>query len=410
MKLAVCFTNFGPYHLARLRALGRALERLGGQLLAYEVAGQERKYPWSALSTEREPFQWSRFFPDREVETIARGDCASAMRQALDRDQPDAVAIVGYVRPESLAALRWSTTNGSPLILMSESQEIDHPRVWWKEAIKRRRLRHVQAALVGGPSHRAYLLKLGIPNGRIVLGYNAVDNAFYHNAAERARRDPTSRDGKPRRPYFLTVNRFEPEKNLLGLLQAYAAYREQIAESEAWDLVLCGDGRQRPELFQSIEQLHLQPFVHLPGFLQMEELASWYALAGAFVHPSLMEPWGLVVNEAAACRAPLLVSERAGCAETLVPHQHETAGMRFDPTSLTAIRDALLTMSRLSPAERAALGERAEEIVAAWGPDRFAQGTLQAVDLAFERMATSRGSRPRPLPRTRRRASFQLSS
>ena len=27
MKFAVCFTNFGPYHLARLRAPGRPAER-----------------------------------------------------------------------------------------------------------------------------------------------------------------------------------------------------------------------------------------------------------------------------------------------------------------------------------------------------------------------------------------------
>ena len=46
MNLAICFTNFGPYHLARLRALARELARAGGRLIAYEVAGTERRYPW----------------------------------------------------------------------------------------------------------------------------------------------------------------------------------------------------------------------------------------------------------------------------------------------------------------------------------------------------------------------------
>ena len=66
---------------------------------------------------------------------------------------------------------------------MSESQEIDRPHVWWKELIKRRRLRWFDAALVGGPTHRDYLVQLGMPPARIALGYNAVDNDYFATAA-----------------------------------------------------------------------------------------------------------------------------------------------------------------------------------------------------------------------------------
>ena len=46
---------------------------------------------------------------------------------------------------------------------MSESQAIDRPRNWWKELIKMRRVRQFDAALVGGPTHRDYLVELGMP-------------------------------------------------------------------------------------------------------------------------------------------------------------------------------------------------------------------------------------------------------
>ena len=134
MRLAICFTNFGPYHLARLRALARALAARGGTLHAYEVAGTERTYPWEPERAD-EPFAWSTFFPDRTMETIPRAACAGAIRAALKRDRPDGVALVGYARPESMAALGWARRRGVPTVLMSESQAIDHPRVWWKEAI-----------------------------------------------------------------------------------------------------------------------------------------------------------------------------------------------------------------------------------------------------------------------------------
>ena len=100
---SVCFTNFGPYHLARLRALSSRLERSGDRLLAIEVADQERRYPWSRGS-DAEPFAWTTLFPGRDLETITREECVRAMNRLLDEERPDALGIVGYSRPESMAA------------------------------------------------------------------------------------------------------------------------------------------------------------------------------------------------------------------------------------------------------------------------------------------------------------------
>ncbi len=308
MRLAVSFTNFGPYHLARLRALGASMRREGGELLAYEVAGSERKYPWTPECHE-EPFQWFTLFPERSLEEISSSECASVMKEVLSQNQPDAVGIVGYVRAESLAALGWARRNGKAAILMSESQEIDRPRRWWIEAIKRRRVQKFDAALVGGPSHREYLVELGLPAERIALGYNAVDNAFFARASQEAVRDPGSRRDLPQRPFFLTVARFVPEKNLPALIRAWAQFRELHRNSPPWDLVVCGSGPQEAEIQSTIRKYGATGSVHCPGFLQADELARWYAHASAFVLPSLREPWGLVANEAAACGLPLLVSE-----------------------------------------------------------------------------------------------------
>ncbi len=316
--ISVCFTNFGPYHLARLRALADRLAARGDRLIAYEVAGTERTYPW-ARSRRDEPFEWVTLFPDRVLETIEADSCRWAMLEALELDRPDAVGIVGYARPESIAAARWAARRRRPAVLMSESQEIDKARVWWKELIKKRRIRLFDAAVVGGPAHRDYLVQLGMPTDHIALGYNAVDNAYFARAARRWRDDPTGRTGLPDAPYFLTVCRFVPEKNLVRLVQAFARYRRSAGGDRPWDLVLCGDGPGRDEVDSAVAASGLADRIHRPGFLQVDELPRWYAHAGAFVLPSLLEPWGLVANEAAASGLPLVLSSRAGCAHTLVP-------------------------------------------------------------------------------------------
>ncbi len=382
MRLAVSFTNLGPYHLARLRALGSALGARGDELIVYETAGRERRYPWSKV-VEREPFEWITLFPDADLESLPRVSCRVAMLRALRRDRPDALGIVGYARPESMAMLRWATRGRRPTVLMSESQEIDHPRLWWKEAIKRRRVSRFSAGLVGGPRHADYLTQLGIPAEQIALGYNAVDNDRFARLAEDARSSVDARAGLPSRPYFLAVSRFVPEKNLVRLVTAFEQYRAQ-AGAEGWDLVLCGSGPSEAQIKAAIGRSIVRASVHCPGFLQADGLARWLAHASAFVHPSLMEPWGLVTNEAAVCGLPLLISERAGCVETLVPEPPGTTGRRFDPTSVAQIADGLAWIAALPEASRQAMGRRAAAIVGRWGPARFASGMLQALELAFE--------------------------
>jgi glycosyltransferase involved in cell wall biosynthesis len=393
MIMAVCFTNFGPYHLARLRSLAQRLGREGGSLLAYEVASSERTYPWKPSRTI-EPFEWITLFPDHVLETLQARDCARAFTAALDRDRPDVLAVAGYARPESVAGAVWARRNGRPAILMSESQRIDRNRSWWREMIKRRRIRLFDAALVGGPRHRDYLTDLGMPESLISFGYNAVDNSYYQHQAELWRKSTSRPRSIPDKPFFLSVCRFAPEKNLGRLVKAFISYRDRVSESESWDLVLCGDGPEFPGLCNFIGRTAYSKALHLPGFLQSHELTSWYAQASAFVLPSLSEPWGLVVNEAASAGLPVLVSNRAGCAETLVPAPEGTTGAQFDPFDVEELTSKLAWMSSLSDHERYEMGQRAIQIVNHWGPERFADGLLDAVSAA---MSQSRHSIQQPL-------------
>jgi glycosyltransferase involved in cell wall biosynthesis len=391
MKLAVSFTNFGPYHLARLRALAGALSARGGRLVACETAAEEARYPWR-VARAAEPFDWITLLPGAPLEGLPGRRCADAMTAALDRERPDAVAVSGYVRPECLAALAWAKRRGVPAVLMSESQSIDRPRVWWKEAIKARRVRRFDAALVGGPSHRDYLADLGLPADRVAMGYNAVDHDAFAAAADASRRDPA---GHPLggRPYFLCVSRFVAEKNLPTLVAAFARYRESAPGEAAWDLVLAGGGPEADALARAIAASGHDGAIHRPGFLQSDALVPWYAHAGAFVLPSLSEPWGLVANEAAACAVPLLISDRCGCARTLVPEPPGTAGWTSDPADPDALADRLAQVAALAPAARAEIGRRARQVAAAWGPHRFASGLLEAVGMAADRRR-SRRTRP----------------
>lgn len=307
---ALIWPRFGPYHLARLDAAGQRFGREGRHVVGIEIARTDSTYGWNvaegAASFERITIFSSAY------DALSPRQIARAVYETLDRLTPSAVATVGWSFPEARAGLHWCWRNGRGAIVMSESKRDDAPRMWWKEWVKRRFIRRFDAALVGGTPHAEYAAELGIPVERVFLGHNAVDNAYFDKESRTARADAVRLRAELNLPekFFLSVGRFVPKKNLYRLLEGYAAYRTR--SPNPWGLVLCGGGELGNELVDLANRMKLVG-VSWPGFTQVDLLPSFYGLASAFVLPSTVEQWGLVVNEAMASGLPVLVSRTAGC-------------------------------------------------------------------------------------------------
>jgi glycosyltransferase involved in cell wall biosynthesis len=185
--------------------------------------------------------------------------------------------------------------------------------------------------------------------------------------------------GLPER-YLLASGRFIAKKNLPRLIQAFG---EALVHDRApHHVVILGDGLERSSILRAVDEAGLRERVHLPGFQPYEQLPIYYGLSEAFVHVSLAEQWGLVLNEAAAAGLPLIVSRPCGAAAELV--EDGGNGILVDPTDTASISRALAAIMQAPPEERAAMGLRSRQIVAEWGPDRFADGLARAADAAME--------------------------
>jgi 1,2-diacylglycerol 3-alpha-glucosyltransferase len=71
---------------------------------------------------------------------------------------------------------------------MSESTAYDDRRKWFRERLKRRIVRLFSAGLVGGQPQADYLASLGVPPARVFKGYDVVDNKYFADHAEAARK------------------------------------------------------------------------------------------------------------------------------------------------------------------------------------------------------------------------------
>ena len=378
-RVCVHWPRFGPYHLARLEAAHRHFTRQGVELIGLETAGRDATYAWR-VEAGPTSFRREQVFPDRTFEAIPPGEMHDGVTRALDRLLPDAVAITSYSFPDARASLAWCRRERRTAVLMSASREEDAPRIGWRERFKSLLVRQYDAALVGGTAHRAYLERLGFPPDRILPGYNAVDNDYFCQRAEAARANPSASRHLPglddEKPFFLVVGRFTVRKNLDSLLRAYSRYRARTSKSgtEPWRLVLLGDGPERANLEALVERKEIGG-VTLAGFRQIEETSAYYGRAGAFVHPALADQWALVVNEAMAARLPVLVSTGAGCAQDLVRDGEN--GYRFDSRDTEDLADKMHRLA--TSADLARMGQRSQEVIAAWSPQRFAEGLWEAV-------------------------------
>ena len=391
MHIVVIFHNIGGYHAARLRAAQTVCQQKGYRLTAIQVTNQTHEHPWGELQGEM-PFPLKTLLkveangyisPHVRFSSKTAIDLLSA---CLDDLQPDAVAIPGWGFPISRAALSWCQRDRIPAILMSDSKWDDKKRHWWKEGLKSwLYVRKYAAALVAGELHRHYLIRLGIPEEKIFLGYDVVDNDYFAKQAEIARQDPIAarhRQPKiPNRPYFLAVTRLIRRKNIVLLVEAFAAYRQHVGTAQAWDLVICGSGKEEPCIRKLLFDKALIGTVHLPGFIPYQSIGDWYGLASAFIHPALQEQWGLVVNEACAAGLPILCSRTVGASYELI--QADENGFLFDPANQEEMTAVLLKMHYLDPDSRHRKGKLSQKIVANYAPSQFAHGLINAIEMAI---------------------------
>lgn len=379
-RVAAIIVNLVPYHHARWEACAVVA---AAETHLVELTDRDE---FKVLEFAKDAhFHRHTLFPKSDSQ---ESSLSQRMVEKLDEIHPDVVCVSGWGLKVSLAAMKWAVTRSVPIVMLSESNEFDDARSPIKEWIKRRLVSLCSAGLAGGSPQADYLVKLGLPHERVFFGYDVVDNGFFKTEGEGQKAKGLSKTLlNQTSPYFLACARFGAKKNLPGLIRAYSRYREKALLSTLdsrlstlFDLVIAGEGEQRLEIERTIRECGVCDHVHLVGAKGYEELPTYYAHAGAFIHASTTEQWGLVVNEAMASGLPVLVSNRCGCAADLVREGEN--GWTFDPTNEEQMSDL---MQRISSDEnqRKAMGEKSREIIAEWGPERFASGISSSVNAAL---------------------------
>jgi glycogen synthase len=116
-------------------------------------------------------------------------------------------------------------------------------------------------------------------------------------------------------PYLLAIGRHVPQKGFDVLIDAFARLAGQPGFDH--DLLLAGDGSERPTLEAQVERLGLGEQVRFLGATDRATTAGLFRGAALFVLPSRHEPFGIVVLEALAAGTPVVACDVGGVGEFL---------------------------------------------------------------------------------------------
>jgi glycosyltransferase involved in cell wall biosynthesis len=293
----------------------------------------------------------------------------------MRRFRPDVIAICGYHYFAALEVLAFALRHDVPTVLWSGSHLLSgFIKRRWADAYKRWVIGRFDAYLTYGTASREQLIHHGAPADRIVVGCNSVDVHWFKAQADALRAAAPSTSSTR----LLYVGRLVAIKNVSALISAVGHLQRQGVPVS---LGIVGDGPARASLEAQILSEGVRDVAFL-GFLTGAALAQAYVGADALILPSTNEPWGLVVNEAAACGIPSVVSTFCGAAQDLI--EEEVTGLTFDPTVAGALEQALGRIVA-DPAGRRRMGDAAQRFILTRDQAYSAARLVEAARLALAR-------------------------
>jgi glycosyltransferase involved in cell wall biosynthesis len=165
--------------------------------------------------------------------------------------------------------------------------------------------RSAEAVVVITPRLCRLLLSDGVDEDRVHVIPPGVNPSLFAGSFE----DPFAGVGRPR---VLFVGRLAPQKGVRTLVAAAGLLEDPSAQ-----VLLVGDGPERPALEREAERIGLGDRLHFLGFVAHERLPAVLAHADLLVLPSLYEELGTVLLEAMQADLPIVASKTGGIPDVI---------------------------------------------------------------------------------------------
>jgi glycosyltransferase involved in cell wall biosynthesis len=328
------------------------------------------------------------------------GYFAPAIFREVRAERYDAVVVFGWSSLTCWLAFVKAAFERVPLMLYGDSNVIyEQDKTGLKSRLREFLLhalfRKTSAFLISGALNRRFYARHRVPAANCFDVPFAIDNEFFGNSADEARRHRTALRARygiaPDTLLILFSGKLAPHKRPQDILNAVARLQSEFPRLGA---AFVGDGELRASLERSIHELNLRR-TSLLGFRNQSELPAVYAAADLLVLPSSTDNKPLVANEAMACGLPVIASDRTGVwgPGDLVRDQEN--GFVYRCGDADALCRAIRKLAS-DPELRRRMGGRSREIIRDFSLERSADGIVKAVQFALRQSSKKPRSEFRP--------------
>ena len=332
---------------------------------------------WDIPLLEGYPFE----FPENTAKDPGshhfKGIVNPELIKKINAFQPDDILVYGWAYKSHLAVMR-HFKGKIPVWFRGDSTLMDQTgslQKIFRKLFLTWVYQHIDIAFYVGKANKAYFKAFGVKEKQLVFAPHAVDN-------ERFSTDRSIEALQLRQKLGISANdtlilfagKFEEKKDPTLLLQAFTApdrktdnhkltTKNEQRTTTNTHLLFVGNGEleETLKMHTSVQQNN----IHFLDFQNQTQMPVIYQACDLFCLPSQGpgETWGLAVNEAMASSKAILVSDKVGCAESLI--QEGKNGEIFKSGNLEDLSIKLRVLLA-NPQKLLQMGMESKKIIENW--------------------------------------------
>ena len=204
-----------------------------------------------------------------------------------------------------------------------------------------------------------YALKIGFKRHQILTPLYCANNEQYYKVDINKKKVEY-----PKR--FIFVGRLTHVKGVEQILEAW----DSIERKKNWRLTMIGNGDLH-DYISTHKDIELLPF------MSQADICKIMQDSGCALIPSIYEPWGLVIHEAAAAGLPIIVTRNCGATNQFV--KDGVNGYLIDEDNTLSLKSAMEQIMNLAGDELINMSERSREFSRSIQPECVSSSLLSLI-------------------------------
>jgi len=281
----------------------------------------------------------------------------------LKEMKPDVIITTGY-NPTFLYAWIYSLIYRKKHIVMTDGWIESEKKLSWVHRLVRILVLNTSHAFIGASKNSLDLYRsYGMKDQKLFQSHLCVENINFNN-------DKTFED---RKYHLMFSGQFTDRKLPFFFAEVAKAVSKKIPHLK---VLILGNGPLKDDFFTLLQEYNID--FHYAGFVSQDKLPSYYANTKLFLFPTLLDAWGVVVNEAMASGTPVITTPFAGVIDDLIINGKTGYFLQID----TAIWSNKIIKLLDSPDQWNKLSRESKTHVQNYNFDIATKGILDAINYA----------------------------